>query len=327
MSVKPLGAGKLRLVTDPARLPFETTAELAEPTGPVGQDRAMRALHFGAGMAQPGYNIFVTGPPGSGRRNAVKRALERLAAAMPAPPDIAYVHNFPCPNRPLALRFAAGDGVRFKAAMAEFVAGLKSAMPRLFESEDYRRRRGALEDEFHRTADAAFERLRQRAESQGLVLVERGQGGFDFRATRDGLPLSEDEYRRLGQAERESVAARIRELRGELDRAMEHLEALRGRAVEKVRALDREMGEAQLRTLIAPLAQRFAQHREAHEHLARVYRDALGQVEGLQAVARGEGDERTRREAAALHRYEVNLIVDHAGAEGAPVLTLALPSL
>src|ERR1700710_2851980 len=102
MSVKPLGAEQLRRVTNPAGLPFETTADLPEPSGPVGQERAMRAPHFGAGMAQPGYNIFVTGAPGSGKRNSVKRALQRLASAMPAPPDIAYVHNFalPAPPRP-----------------------------------------------------------------------------------------------------------------------------------------------------------------------------------------------------------------------------------
>ncbi len=327
MSVKPLDAEKLRLVTNPARLPFETTAELPEPTGPVGQDRAMRALHFGAGMAQPGYNIFVTGPVGSGKRNSVKRALQRLAAAMPAPPDLAYVHNFTAANRPCLLRFAAGDGARFKAAMAAFVADLKSAMPLLFESEDYRSRRAALEEEFHRTAEGAFERLRQLAERHGLALVERGEGGFDFRPTRDGLVLSEDEYRRLGKAEREAAAIRIRELRGELDRVMEHLESVRQASVEKARGLDREMGEARLRALIAPLAQRFSQHREAHEHLARVYKDALGQLDALLAAARGEGDERTRRDAAALHRYDVNLIVDNQGREGAPVLTLGLPSL
>ena len=327
MSLKPLGPETLRLVTNPARLPFETTAELAEPTGPVGQDRAMRALHFGAGMAQPGYNIFVTGPAGSGKRNSVKRALQRLAAAMPAPPDIAYVHNFCATNRPRALRFAAGDGVRFKAAMTEFVANLKTAMPRLFESEDYRRRRAALEDEFHRTAETAFERLRKLGEARGLALVERSEGGFDFRPTRDGLVLSDDDYRRLSGAERETIAARVRELRGELDKTMAELEGLRQRAVEKVKTLDRELGEAQLRTLIAPLAQRFAQHRDAHEHLARVYKDALGQVEALQAAARGAGDERARREATVFHRYDVNLIVDNAAAEGAPVLTLGLPSL
>ncbi|HXC56463.1 MAG TPA: Lon-like protease helical domain-containing protein, partial [Rhizomicrobium sp.] len=207
MSIKPLGPETLRLTTDPARLPFETTASLAEPTGPVGQERAMRALHFGAGMAQLGYNIFVTGPQGSGKRNSVGRALRRLAAAMPAPPDIAYVHNFAAPHRPHALRFAAGEGARFKAAMAEFVAGLKGAMPRLFESEDYRRRRSALEDDFTRIAETTFERLRRTAEAQGLALVERGEGSFDFRPARDGLAMAEEDYRRLSKLERERLAA------------------------------------------------------------------------------------------------------------------------
>jgi lon-related putative ATP-dependent protease len=323
MRVKPLGAEQLRPVTNPARLPFETTASLPEPTGPVGQDRAMRALHFGAGMAQPGYNIFVTGPAGSGKRNSVKRALQRLASAMPAPPDIAYVHNFASAHRPRVLRFAAGDGARFRAAMAEFVTGLKGLMPRLFESEDYKRRRGALEEDFHRTAESTFDRLRRLAESHGLALVERGEGGFDFRPTRDGLAMSEDDYRRLSKLERESLSARTRELRGELEKSMAQLEGLRRRALEAVRTLDSELGEAQLRALVAPLAQRFTQHREAHEYLGFVFKDAVNQIEALQAAARGE----ERREAVPFHRYDVNLIVDHATASGAPVVSLSLPSL
>ena len=323
MSVKPLAPERLRLVTNPARLPFETTADLPEADGPVGQERAMRALHFGAGMAQPGYNIFVTGPAGSGKRNSVKRALQKLAAAMPAPPDIAYVHNFAAAHQPRVLRFAAGDGMRFKAAMAEFVAGLKAAMPRLFESTDYRARRAALEEEFHRGAETAIGRLRRDAEAKGLALVERGEGRFDFRPTRDGLVLSDDDYRRLSKAERETIAERTRELRGELDRTLEHLEGQRRRALENVRAFDREQGEVALRGVIAPLTQRFARHREAQEHLASVFLDAKGQIDALQAVARGEGG----RDGVPFHRYEVNLLVDNARTQGAPVVTLSLPSV
>ncbi len=323
MSVKPLGAEKLRLVTNPAGLPFETTADLPEPLGPVGQDRAMRALHFGAGMAQPGYNIFVTGPAGSGKRNSVKRALERLAAAMPAPPDVAYVHNFGAPHRPRLLRFAAGDGARFKTAMAGFVAGLKTAMPRLLESETYRTRRAALEDEFHRTAEAVVGRLRQLAESQGLALIERADGQFDFCPTRDGLALSEAEYRGLAKQERDTLGERMRELRDELEKTSADVESLRQQTLDEAQKLDRALGEAALRTLIAPVAQRFAQHREAHAYLACVHKDAIGQLDALLAAAQG----RPRREGVAFHHYDVNLLVDNGKAQGAPVVALSLPSL
>lgn len=321
MSVKPLAAERLRLVTDPAKLPFETTAELSEPIGPVGQERAMRALHFGAGMAQPGYNIFVTGPSGSGKRNAVERALRRLAAAMPVPPDVAYVHNFANAGSPHALRFAAGDGARFRTAMVELVSALKTVMPAMLEGETYRRRRAEMEEGFHREAETLLDKLRRAAEAEGLALVERGEGKFDFRPTRDGLVLSEDEYRRLSRSERDAITARTRDLRGELDRTLEHLENLRLATVEKIGALARELGEEALKTLFAPLAQRFAPHREAHDHLAQVYRDVKTQIDAMLSAARGERDE------VPYHRYEVNLLVDNGAAKSAPVVPLSLPSL
>jgi lon-related putative ATP-dependent protease len=321
MLTKPLGAEKLRLATDPARLPFESTASLPEPGGPVGQDRAMRALHFGAGMAQPGFNIFVTGPQGSGKRNSVRRTLERLAAAMPPAPDIAYVFNFDQPHRPLALRFAAGDGAKFRAALIELVTALKAVMPRLFESEDYRAARDALEREFHDEAETSIDRLRRDAEAQGLALAERN-GTFDFRPCRDGLAMSEEEFRNLSRSERERLAADTRVLRGQLENTVARLEALRLATVDKIRALDRERGARAIGALLAPLAKRFTQHREAHAHLAAIYKDVLGQIDALQAAARGEG-----REAIPFHRYEANLVVDNGGARAAPVVTLGLPSL
>ena len=252
----------------------------------------MRAINFGAGMAQPGYNIFVTGPQSGGKHTSVKRALQRLAASMPAPPDIAYVHNFAHAHRPRILRFAAGQGAVFKTAMGEFVAALKTAMPRLFESDDYRPRRSAIEEEFHRTAEGAFDTLRRNAEAQGLALVERSEGSFEFRPSRDGLVLSEDDYRRLSSPTAKGRPESARALRSELDRTMDQLASLRLKTVEKVRALDRELGEMHLRGLMRPLSERYAHHRETHEYLETVFRDVVGHIDALQATARGDSDER-----------------------------------
>ena len=58
---------ELRHSCDPKSLGFETTAELPELEGNVGQDRAMSAIDFGLGMKTKGYNIFAAGPTGTGR--------------------------------------------------------------------------------------------------------------------------------------------------------------------------------------------------------------------------------------------------------------------
>ncbi|HEX3674102.1 MAG TPA: ATP-binding protein [Rhizomicrobium sp.] len=327
--VKPLDADRLCLKTDPARLPFETTGNLTPANAPVGQERAMRALSFGARMAQPGYNIFVTGPQGSGRRAAVKGALAKMAAAMPAPSDWCYVHNFAAPHRPLPIKLPAGQGAAFKTAMGDFVESLQTAMPKLFESDDYRRRRGVIEDEFRQTVQSALDRLRKAAEEQGLALVERDEGGFDFLPQRDGLVLSDEDYRRLPKPDREKLNARAQAMRSELDRTMQQLGTVREKAVEKLRALDRELGEGVVRGLMRPLADRFGANREIAAHVEAVFQDVMEHVEVLQALATDDGSDAQgeRDDEVPFHRYEVNLLVDNAALKGAPVVSLALPSL
>src|SRR5215469_11289467 len=327
MTAKPLAVERLCLKTDPARLPFDSTANLPEPDGPAGQDRAMRAVAFGAGISQPGYNIFVSGPQGSGKRASVSRALERVASSMPPPRDWCYVHNFASPHRPTALNFPAGQGAAFKRVMGEFVETLKQAMSRLFESEEYRQRRGALEDEFRRTVDGALDQIRRKAETQGLTLIEQGEGGFDFAPQRDGLTLSEDEYRQMPKADRDQLTERTRALRAELEKTMESLGATREKIIEKLRALDRELGEAEVRRLMQPLAHAYQGHKEASAHLESVFQDVMSHIDALQAAARSDDDDEEDRADVPFHRYQVNLLVNNKGRKGAPVITLNLPSL
>ncbi len=58
-------------------LKFETSDELAPPPGVIGQRRALAALDFGLGVEAEGYNMFVMGDQGSGRRRLVRQKLER----------------------------------------------------------------------------------------------------------------------------------------------------------------------------------------------------------------------------------------------------------
>ena len=49
---------------DPARFSFESTAELPQPSGMLGQDRAVEAIRFAGEIEREGYNLFAFGPPG-----------------------------------------------------------------------------------------------------------------------------------------------------------------------------------------------------------------------------------------------------------------------
>ncbi|MGC8074529.1 hypothetical protein ACP3W1_28625, partial [Salmonella enterica] len=69
----PLTAEDLRRVVDPASLGFASTNDLEPISGLIGQDRALKALEFGTSIKSHDYNIFVLGPPASGKTTAVRQ--------------------------------------------------------------------------------------------------------------------------------------------------------------------------------------------------------------------------------------------------------------
>jgi len=95
-----LAPEQLHTATDPAGLGITSTAELHATTG---QDRAVAAIEFGVGMPRAGYNLYVAGPPGIGKRTLVEQLLAKQAGTRGEPSDWCYVNNFDDPSRPRAL--------------------------------------------------------------------------------------------------------------------------------------------------------------------------------------------------------------------------------
>ena len=130
-----------------------------------GQERAINAIAFGADIAREGYNLFVLGEPGSGKRSLVRQLLEQRAASEPPPSDWVYVYNFAEPYKPNAIELPAGQGVRFRDALSQMVEELRTALPAIFEGEEYRVRRHAI-DEKSRTASRRHLRFWKSAPSK-----------------------------------------------------------------------------------------------------------------------------------------------------------------
>ena len=67
---------KLRNVCDVNFMHCESTKGLVPLSEIIGQERAVRALKFGLGIRDHGFNIYVAGWPGTGRTTAVKNFVE-----------------------------------------------------------------------------------------------------------------------------------------------------------------------------------------------------------------------------------------------------------
>ena len=134
--VNELPAEKIRQVCDASFMKCETTEGRAPLREIIGQERAVRAMKFGIGIRDHGFNIYVAGWPGTGRTTAGKKFVEEIARAEPVPPDWCYVNNFSNQYEPKAIQLPSGKGQAFRDDVKSLIDNVRTALPKAFESED-----------------------------------------------------------------------------------------------------------------------------------------------------------------------------------------------
>src|SRR5438309_1045890 len=139
---------KLRWRCDPARIPYETTAQAEPIEGPVGQDRALRALRMGIELSAPGYNVFVCGLAGTSRGGTIARMVEELHPPTKESLDRCYVNNFKLTDRPRLLALPRGEANAFKKDMQGGIDFLRRRIPQVFEGEPFQRQKGRIVERF-----------------------------------------------------------------------------------------------------------------------------------------------------------------------------------
>jgi len=323
--VKELGPAALYRRYDPEEFDFETTAELEDLTGTVGQPRAVAAVEFAAGIAREGYNIFALGAPGVGKHSLVSHYLEKHAETRAVPPDVCYVHNFEEPDNPRLLQLPPGRGVDLRRDTAKLAESLRAALTGAFESEEYQTRRQVIEDEFKERPREELKDIEERAKQEGLVLL-RSPVGMAFAPTKDGEVMSGDDFRQLSEEEQKKIQTKVEGYQEEAQKALRQMPSWDRDRHTRVRELDREVVEAAVAAPLDELRQKYESLPGVVAYLDAVQHDVVERARELveQDGASGEavvavGPKGPDRKAS-MSRYHVNLLVDNRGTTGAPVI-------
>lgn len=311
---------------DPTQLGFEDTSELEPLTEIIGQERAVEALEFGLQIKGPGFNVYVSGPVGTGKGTLVRQMVKRLAQTEQAPWDWCYVNNFQDASRPLCLSFPAGQGCAFKREMAGFIEGLRRDIPLAFESKKYLDAKAKLSEEFDAKKKALFRELTSLSLASGFGFEETPVG-FGLVPLKDGRPMTEEEMEGMTEQEQQSLTERRKTLEGEIREFHVRIHALEKEAEQQLRHLDHQIvinvieGRYEtLRRAYHDLPAVTAYLERVHHDIVHHYKDFLPR-EGPSLPIPGFEPRRPD-----LSRYTVNLIVEHDPKAGAPVVDEAHPT-
>lgn len=328
--VERLSAGALSWQCDPKQFDFETTSDLEDLDGIIGQPRAVEALHFGVNIQQEGYNIFALGPTGTGKRSLVRKLFQEKAADEPVPADWCYVNNFEQAHKPQALQLPAGKGIVFRQDMERSIDEMRTALSGAFDSEEYQARRQEIQEEFRERQEEAFEEINRKAGERDLTVL-RTQAGLIFAPVRNGEVLSPEEVQKMSEEERKALEAKAQELQEELQKSLRQMPRWQREMRDRLKELNREFANLGVGGLINELHEKYEGLSEVQAYLKRVQQDIIENVRDFLpddenqpgssaemiaqlAGARGEA------KSSPLRRYAVNVLVDRSDMTEAPVI-------
>ncbi|TCS73375.1 lon-related putative ATP-dependent protease [Sulfuritortus calidifontis] len=322
-----LPAEKLYGRCDLGALKFKTTTDLPDLPGILGQERAVEAAEFGLAIAREGYNLFVMGPAGTGKRSLVTRLLDKAAAERPTPGDWVYVHNFEQPHKPRAISLPAGRGKELKADMVRLMEDLLTAIPALFESEEYRSRVDQIENEFSEREAAALRELGAEAEKQGIALL-RTPSGFGLAPMKDGEVIAPDEFEKLNDEEKQRIARVLEDLHERLHKIIRQAPQWMREKKERIRALNREFSMLAVSHQIGELQEKYRDLAEVCAYLEAVQKDLVDSADELRKAQEAPVQVMgiTLTAQPTFRRYQVNLLIDNSAGHGAPVVWPDHPS-
>ena len=312
---------------DPTQFSFDTTDELQDFPGILGQQRAVDAIRFGIGIQHEGYNLFAMGNAGLGRRTIVRRFLEQEANNRDVPSDWVYVFNFKTPHQPRALQLPSGQAPQLKARMDRLVEELGAAIPATFETDEYRTRRQEIESEFTDRQAESVGAIGSHSKSQGIALL-RTPAGFGFAPLKGDTVMEPEEFGKLPEDEQKRIQDLISTLQEELGRALQELPKWRREAQRKTRDLNRQVTRGAVNSLIEELKAEYRELPVVLDYLSSVQDDVLDHAEYFQPREGGEHEQPTlfgmpipQLDAdAPLRRYQVNVLITHAGDGGCPIV-------
>lgn len=329
-------AEKLRWRLDPSGLPFETTEGVEPLKEIIGQERGVEALRFGIGMNRDGYNVFVTGSAGSGRRSTVERILKEIVSTMTSvPDDLCYVNNFKSPEAPLLLRFPSGQGVRFRNDVHGYLETLKKEIPQFFESQDYLSRKKEILDHYEAKSRSFFKDLDKKVREEGFALVDVQVGQMtrpDVVPLIDGNPTHLDQIEqmvekgRFPKEEFEALQKKQARLKEDIGQIFREIRLLQKEIQENVEKLDRYLFSKVASERMEPLRGTYGDVKvnaffdDMIEDMSKdmqAFMPRPQQVPGLPFLI-PEGD--------ALQPYRVNLLVDNSHLGKPPILIESFPT-
>ncbi len=329
MSENRVPVNKLRLIFDTEYMENNKKKKDNLEKTIVGQDRAIQALEFGLNIKSPGFNIYASGMPGTGKETAVKDYIDKIASDAPIPPDLCYVNNFKDPYHPHSLLLPAGQGTVLAKEVNNLVETARQEIPRAFSSDDYIAQREKAASRYNEEKQKLFNDLNQKASDRGFT-IQSSASGFLLLPQKDGSPMQDQDLQSLSEEEKKKLFAIKKELEEELKYTIREVRNIDLKMAEEIKEMDQKVAMFAVEHLFQNLLDKFMDTEIVIEFLKEMRNNMMENIQLFRQQGQQQQQQQQQQQAlpfpmtfnqeAGFKQYRVNVIVDNSGLKGAPVV-------
>ncbi|MCL2565418.1 MAG: AAA family ATPase [Defluviitaleaceae bacterium] len=302
------------------------TKEVKPSEDLIGQDRAEKALKFGLSVKSKGYNIYVSGLPGSGKSTFAKRFAEELAANEPAAPDMCYVYNFDNPKRPNLFMLNAGIGKEFADDMEDMINSISEELQKVFSSRDFEDQKTAILKKYNENRDEKIKEMAQEAKAYDFGIKSTNAGMY-FMPILDGVAVTEEQYDELSEDEKERINKNSAEVSERAALIMRDIKEYEKQIKTEIDDLEYSTSLFVVGRYVGLLLDKYGDNSQIIKYLQEIKEDILENIEEFVVTDNEEEDTLaamlpwyTKKSGDFLSRYAVNVLVDNSETKGAPVV-------
>ena len=300
----------------------EKWSQIRKQTRPkffIGQQRALEAFEFGIGNKGTGFNIYVSGYPGSGKLKALKNFLEERAKIEEAPGDLCYVNNFKDPYCPKRINLKKGGALIFRNEIGQLIVEARDALMRAFESKEYASKRKGVIDHFKQQEAELFQKIYKKAQKNNFAISRTPIEIIVVPIDDQGNPTSDSVFKNYTKEKQEDLLRKrdmIMEELKSLLRENRELERERNRALIE---LDDSVSIYAIEMLLEELRDKYKENSDVLEHLEEIKSDIINNLSNFLEVGRPTAALSSGVDKKWME-YEVNIITDNSELEGAPIV-------
>ncbi len=290
----------------------------------IGQTRVRDAMLSGLKIKKDGYNIFVVGQTGSGRRTIIQNLATKMAEKEEVPMDWVYANNFKDPTKPIAISFQPGKSKDFSSDLEESLREIFKEFPNMLSSPELDEAKKEINSEYKKKREKFFSEIQDYAKSLGFIVQSTTAGLSTIPAIGD-RPMSPEEIESLSEETKRNLQVEAEKISEFIEKKMKDLVKIDYETREKIREVEKKYFLTKFGPHIYNLEDKYKDNEKALKYLSQVREDMLKNIDYIKELF-VKNNERRDSIDRILSRYKINVLVENTKTKGAPVVFERFPT-